>query len=93
MKNLPHIKTRDFDEMDAENDGVYLGLLRRAPIWRRAAQLEGLIEAHRMLILSDLRRRYPQASADELRRRLAARLLPREDVIRVFGWDAEREGY
>jgi len=45
------------------------------------------------LILADLRRRYPHADADELHKRLAARLLPREDVIRMFDWDPEKEGY
>jgi hypothetical protein len=62
-------------------------------VWKRAEQLAGLIHARRVLILSDLRRRYPDAGADELRKRLAARLLPREDVIRLLDWDPEVEGY
>ncbi|MDQ3754971.1 MAG: hypothetical protein M3371_09595 [Acidobacteriota bacterium] len=65
----------------------------RAPLWKRAEQLNNLISARRVLILADLRRRYPQADTDELRKRLAARLLPREDVIRIFNWDPEKEGY
>ncbi len=80
-------------DTDPEAERVWIEMLRRAPLWKRAAQLSGLIEARRALILADLRRRYPEAGADELRKRLAARLLPHEDVIRLFDWDPEKEGY
>lgn len=80
-------------DANSEAELVLLELTRRAPVWKRAEQLSGLIEARRELILADLRERYPRADADELRKRLAARLLPREDVLRIFGWDAEKEGY
>lgn len=80
-------------ESDPEVERVLLKMIRCTPIWKRAQQLDGLINARRVLILTDLRRRYPQADAAELRRRLAARLLPREDVVRIFGWDPEKEGY
>lgn len=80
-------------DTDPEAERLWIEALRRAPVWKRAAQLSGLIEARRALILADLRRRYPEADADELRKRLAARLLPREDVIRLFDWDPEKEGY
>ena len=76
-----------------EAERVLLELTRRIPMWKRAEQLSNLIHAGRVLILADLRRRYPNADADELHKRMAARLLPREDVIRVFGWDPEKEGY
>jgi hypothetical protein len=44
----------------------------------------------------DLRRRYPSASEEELRRRLIATLLGRDQVISAYGFDpvkdyAERE--
>jgi hypothetical protein len=68
-------------------------MLRRAPMWKRAERLNDLITFRRVLIQADLRRRHPHANNEELRKRLAARLLPREDAIRLFGWDAEREGY
>lgn len=80
-------------DTDPEAERLWIEALRRAPVWKRAAQLAGLIEARRALIFADLRRRYPEADADELRKRLAARLLPREDVIRLFDWDPEKEGY
>ena len=76
-----------------ESERVLIELLRRAPVWKRAELLDGLIHARHVLILADLRRRYPEADAVELRKRLAARLLPREDVVRIFDWDPEKEGY
>ncbi|MDQ3821581.1 MAG: hypothetical protein M3362_28415 [Acidobacteriota bacterium] len=76
---------------DAER--ALIELTRRTPMWKRAEQLFNLIHTGRVLILADLRRRYPNAGADELHKRMAARLLPREDVIRMFGWDPEKEGY
>lgn len=76
-----------------EIDSVLIELRRQMPLWRRAHQLSQLILAHRALILADLRQRHPHADAEELRKRMAARILPREMVISIFGWDPEIEGY
>ncbi len=84
--------SRNTDE-DPSAERALVEMLRAAPVWKRAEQLAGLIHARRVLILADLRRRYPRADAEELRKRLAARLLPREDVVRLFDWDPEKEGY
>lgn len=81
------------DETHPEAERELVEMLRRTPTWKRAEQLAGLIHARNVLILTDLRRRYPHADAEELRKRLAARLLPREHVIQLFGWDPEKEGY
>ena len=50
-----------------------------------------LTEATRKLIISDLQRRYPQADAAFIRRKFIARVLPREDVIRAYGFDPKTE--
>lgn len=76
-----------------EAERALVEMTRRAPVWKRAAQLSNLIHAQRVLILADLRRRYPEAGAEELRKRMAARLLPLENVIDIFGWNPEEEGY
>ncbi len=64
-------------------------LMRRTPVWKRLTLTCELIQATRLLMLADLRRRFPQASEEELRRRLIANLLPRDEVIRVYGFDPE----
>lgn len=81
------------EDTDPEAERALVELLRRTPTWKRAEQLAGLIHTRNVLVLADLRRRYPNADAEELRKRLAARLLPREQVRQVFGWDPEEEGY
>jgi hypothetical protein len=88
-----HKTIAESQDTTPEAERVLIELTRRAPMWKRAEQLSNLIHARRVLILADLRRRYPSASADELHKRMAARLLPREDVVRVFGWDPDKEGY
>ena len=55
--------------------------------------IEDLNETLRALAAADLRRCYPNAEEQELKRRLAARLLRREEVIAAYGWDPEVEGY
>ena len=68
-------------------------LLSNAPAGKKLRLTFDLIQTLRLLVLSDLRRSFPQASADELCRRLISRLLAREDVIRAYGFDPESLGY
>ena len=83
----------ELQDTTPEAERVLIELTCQTPMWKRAEQISNLIHAQRVLVLADLRRRYPNAGADELHKRMAARLLPREDVMRVFGWDPEKEGY
>jgi hypothetical protein len=66
-------------------------LLRLMPVWKRLALTCELIQASRKLMLVDLRRRFPQASEEQLRRKLIARLLTRDEVIRAYGFDPQEE--
>ena len=68
-------------------------LMRKMPVWKRLAMTCELIQATRMLMLADLRRRFPQADEVELRRRLITRLLTRDEVMAAYGFDPEKEGY
>ena len=52
-----------------------------------------LTDATRQLVLADLRHRFPNADNDEIRRRFIARVLPREDVIRAYGFNPKAEGF
>ena len=67
--------------------------MRKMPVWKKLAMTCELIQSTRMLMLADLRRRFPQASEDELRRRLIARLLTRDEVMAAYGFDPVKEGY
>ena len=77
--------------IDAEE--VLIKLVRQAPVWRRLRMVADLNESLETLAMADLRRCYPEAGKLELKKRLAARLLQRDEVIAAFGWDPEVEGY
>ena len=68
-------------------------LTRATPVWKRLKLTCELIHTTRLLMLADLRRRFPQAGEEELRRRLIARMLTREEVELAFGFDPAKEGY
>jgi len=76
-----------------EAERVLIRYLRKAPAWQKCQQVSEMIKTLRQLSLAGLRIRYPKESDKELHRRLAALWLSREFVIKVYGWDPEKEGY
>lgn len=68
-------------------------LMRRLTPSQRLLLAFELTNAGRKLVLADLRHRFPQADENEIRRRFIARVLPREDVIRAYGFDPRSEGF
>ena len=52
-----------------------------------------LTDTMRQLVLADLHHRFPEANDEEIRRRFIARVLPRETVIRAYGFDPKEEGF
>jgi SOS response regulatory protein OraA/RecX len=63
------------------------------PDWKKIDQIFSMIETTRTLAMSGLRSRYPDASEEELKKRLAALVFDRETVMKVYGWDPDKEGY
>jgi hypothetical protein len=45
------------------------------------------------LQMADVRRRYPDATEEECRLRVASRRLSADAMRKVFHWDPEKEGY
>jgi hypothetical protein len=76
-------------DTDPAAERLLLELTRRAPVWKRIALASSLTEATRALALADLRAQFPTASEEELRRRLALRLLTPEEIKAAYGWDPE----
>jgi hypothetical protein len=60
-------------------------LLREVPPWRKMEMLVSLNSAARELAMAGLRRRYPDAGPEEIRRRLADLLLGEELAMKVYG--------
>jgi hypothetical protein len=74
-----------FSDTQPEMEALQLELSRQTPAWKKLAMLAQLNETGRMLALSGLRQRYPQASQAELHRRLAGLLLGEELATTVYG--------
>jgi hypothetical protein len=82
-----------WQDTSPETQNVLFDLTRGLPVWKRLKLTCELIQTTRLLMLADLRRRFPHAGEDELRRRLIAQMLTREEVERAFGFDPVGEGY
>lgn len=76
-----------------EAERVLIDLLRKASAWRKLEMVSQITTTCRELALSGLRRRYPVSSDEELKKRLAALVLPRQMVICAYNWDPDKEGY
>jgi hypothetical protein len=74
-----------FSDTSPETERVLIALLRQAPPWRKLELMGQMNEMVRTLALSGLRQRHPQATPEELRRRLAGLLLGPELAARVYG--------
>jgi hypothetical protein len=68
-----------------EAEVILFKLWREAPAWRKLEMMEGLNRLARQLALMGLRQRFPEASDEELRWRLAVITLGEELATRVYG--------
>jgi hypothetical protein len=84
MKPLSRDTTEEAQRMHYE-------LMKRLSPTQRLKMAFDLTEFSRQLILSDLRQRYPEANETTIRRKFIARVLPRQDVIKAFGFDPRTE--
>ena len=68
-----------------EAEAVLVRLWRETPAWRKWELMEDLNRTARLLALAGLRRRYPDDSPEQLRRRLADLLLGPELAAKAYG--------
>lgn len=76
-----------------EAERVLIELARAMPDGKKIDQVFQMIETVRMFGMSGLRSRHPDASEDELKKRMAAIVFDRETVVEVYDWDPKIEGY
>ena len=81
--------TSGFSDTSPDTERVLFDLARNAPAWRKVELMGEMYRTVRDLALSGLRHRYPDASPDKLRRRLADILLGAELAARVYGLPPE----
>jgi len=72
---------------------VWLDLLRRKPPGERLARALDLSGFVLQLSEAGVRARHPQADDREVFLRTAAQHLPRELMIRAYGWDPEADAH
>ena len=72
-------------DTDAQTEAVLLQMLRDAPVWQKWQRVGQLNAMAKSLVLSGLRQQYPHANENELRRRLADRLLGSELALAAYG--------
>ena len=75
-----------------EADEMMFRLWRRASPGQKLRKIFGIGNMINELVRSELRGRYPSASAREIELRLASRNLDREIMIRAFNWDPALHG-
>jgi hypothetical protein len=66
---------------------------RSMPARRKMRQVVAMTQAVQRMALARLRKQYGNMSEQEERLRLAALWLPRKTMVRLFGWDPEKQGY
>lgn len=74
-----------FSDTTPAAERLQIELMRQAPAWRKAYLVGQMTETVRLLALSGLRQRHPQATTGELHRLLADLWLGPELAARVYG--------
>ena len=72
---------------------VWIEGLGRMSLREKARVIEALHRAAWAMALEGVKLRHPEAGEEEIRLRLGALRIPRELMIRAFGWDPEKEGW
>ena len=90
MEDAPPDGANDTDPRAA---AVLRRLARELSAGRKLDAARAMSRALRSLAEAGVRSRHPGADEHEVRRRLAAVMLPRETVIAAFGWDPREHGY
>ncbi len=83
---------KEFTDTDPRAMEVWLDLLRKKAPGERLAATLGLAELALKMAEAGVRKMHPQAPDREVFLRVAARHLPRELMIRAYGWDPETNG-
>ncbi len=64
---------------------IQLEIIRRMPPWKKLALVDDLNETVKAFAVSGLKQRYPDASPEQIRRKLANLILGEEVANKVYG--------
>ena len=82
----------EFTDTDPRAMEVWLELIRQKPPGERLATTLSLADLALKMAEAGVRKMHPEAPDREVFLRVAARHLPRELMIRAYGWDPETNG-
>ena len=82
---------QNLTDTSPETERVLFAMLRDMPPWRKLEMVAQLNQTARDLALAGLRERHPDATPEELRRRLADIILGPELASRAYGPFTEAE--
>ena len=85
--------TSPLQDTSPEAEAILVAGWRAMTPAEKLALVSAMTRTAQELSLAGIRVRHPDATGDELRLRLAALRLPRELMVRLFGWDPVVEGY
>jgi hypothetical protein len=74
-----------FPDTHPKMEALQIRLWRSASPMRKMQMLAQLNQSAKILAMAGLRRQYPKASENELRRRLAGLLLGEETACKIYG--------
>jgi hypothetical protein len=74
-----------FPDTRPEAEVILIRMLREAPSWRKLEMVDQLNQSVKLLALTGLKSRYPDATEAQLRRRLAGLLLGEELASKAYG--------
>ena len=83
-QRLPTWREMNWDTTP-EAEAVLFKLWRETPAWRKLEMMEGLNRTARQMAVVGLQRRFPDATPEELKRRLATIILGEELAALVYG--------
>ena len=87
-----HQHPEEFTDTDPRAMEVWLDLLRAKSPGEKIEMTFRLTEFAMRMAESGVRERYPEASEREIFLRCAALRIPRDLMIKAYGWDPEQDG-
>ncbi|MBM3761656.1 MAG: hypothetical protein FJW36_15590 [Acidobacteria bacterium] len=74
-------------DTDQETLEVYAEMMRGMSVSQRMTRVFELNQMQRAMMVPGVRAQYPEADDNEVFLRVASRILDREQMIAVYGWD------